>query len=625
VKRIHASLILSFSLVLLSGLSGAGAPVPAVSGMTIETERHVFTVGENGLPAQVFIKPVATELPLERRAGGVDDARQLNAIGRGNMLRAPARIVATVDGAPVAADVTRAASPQLRDGRAVLSSQITAGDTTATLELVIDGAGTLSGTITYAGGTVEALELIFPLVDAVDTVIVNNPTTGDTTALPADFGTVARGGGTVWGNAGSEAAALDIPPAPGVPDSLYIGTGDRGFTWLSQDAQGWITDPARSTMLIERNAAGELDWRVRLVNRPGPIPGNQTVTFALLTHPAGSRPADHRRQAWLQVPEAAAAVVQPDYATWRTGAAADLVRADAAMILEAFTGRALLEGPAGGDARSAAVNHAQTYPIGLIRYLSGSAGSAITTLRSNAADLAAPGANPSTDRVLLGRALLHDMGLDAATLAHLPAAANTLKALLRFGFFEDDGQTEFIPYWRSTSVARFGQPWDPDSAFDAVDDPNARVHVSIYRRPTATEGRYKALFVIVNEGEEWVRDSFYVLDPLRAFGGINVLDAFDIFGQLDFTGIPERSDWDPRAVQWISRATVRVGAEALRDMPTFAIEALRTQEQGGSLEDIETHGMVKTFAIRDGVESYGPTLFIPAQGFRLLLGAGAKE
>ncbi len=609
-------------------LAAAGFPEITQSGRTLETGRHLITVGENGLPEQVFIKPVEAELPLEHRGRAVDDNSLLAGIGRGNMLRGPITLIASMDGNPVPATVTQAARPARRDdGSVAMTATVSMGDTEAALALTIDRTGALSGTITYRGGRVDTLDLVVPLADQVDTVIANHPASTQVQAHPAALGTLARGSGVVWANAQADADRLELPAQPGIPEALYVGTGDRGFTWLSQDATGWIADPVHSTMLIERDANGLLTWRIRLVNRAGAIPGSQTVTFALLTHPAGSRPANHRNRSWLDRDRPAAqgpgAVT---YSAWRAASAAPALRADAAVTLEAFTDYAVLEGPAGGDAVSVAQNHVHTYPIALMRYLAGGATGNIVSLRSNASALTTSGANPATDRVLLGRALLFDIGLDATSVAHLASAANTLAALQRFGFFATDGQTEYIPFWRSHRLVRFGQEWDPDSAFDAVDDPNAQVHISVYRRPAGPDGHRKSLFVVVNESDAPVRDTLYVLDPAYAFGGLNVQTSFDIYGNLDFTGIPENSDWDPRAVKWISHSTVTTRGEGIGSMATFAMgDTLQTGQQGGMLEDIETHGIVKTFAVRDGIESYGPTLFIPAHGFRLLVGFGARD
>lgn len=595
-------IVLTATVVCLVAFAADAADLPAatLSGNTLETQRHVITIGENGLPAQIVVEAVDSELPLEVRGQNAQEAWLLKAIGRGPMLREPMTLVAMTDEALIEGTVKETAKLKSKKGGATATATVVLGETTVQLDLFYRKDGAVTGRITYSGGTVNALDLLVPLADEVDTVVVDNPVGEKLQAIPPSVGWIGRKPGVVWGNSVEDAEELEIPPRPGVVNRIYVGTGDRGFTWLGDGDSGWVVDEGASTMRIEKDRDGHLTWRIRLVNKPGPIPGTQKLSFALLTHPVSARPPDHRRQAWLKWPvDKPPATPTAEFATWSRFGKAPALRADSAVVLEAATDYAVLTGPAGGDALSAVRNHTDTYPIAVMRYLAGTQTGNVTRLRSNASDLINPGANPATDRVVLGRALLFDIGLEAAGLAHAVSAANTMSALHEFGFFEGDGQTEFIPFWRSDRLCRFGQEWDPTSLFDDVENPMADVHVSVYRRPANVAGYAKALFVIANEGSQPIRDSLYILDPEATLGGGNALHGGKTTAKLDFAGIPERSDWDPTAAQWISRRSSKT-----------------------SLEDIEDHGVIKRFAHRDGVESYGPTIFVGAHDFRLLLAVG---
>jgi len=208
----------------------------------------------------------------------------------------------------------------------------------------------------------------------------------------------------------------------------------------------------------------------------------------------------------------------------------------------------------------------------------------------------------------LGRALLHDAGADVGGLGQKVAAANLLRALDAFGFFEDDGQTEFLPYWRSGAVVRYGEAFAAGGAFEvSEEDPVARAYVSAYLRPDKGDpSKRAAVFVVVNEGDAPLREQFYLLKPERLFGGPNKVTTRAVIDRWDFSRIPEDSDW---------RKGVMVGSS--------------TRYEGGNnpaavpqLMDLEDGGYVRAKAVAGGMEVYG-FLYVPARGFRVLLGAGA--
>jgi len=599
LKRAILPLLGFFALSTASSLYSAPLPELELSGNKIETARHVITLGPSGLPEQVAIKIDDSEIPLALRGKSLSDG-QLNVLGRGNVLRGPVAVQAVVDEQTVAAEVTQPAEPALKNGRVVCQSKLKLGPVEVLLNLSYAREGSLHGSLTYEGNPVEVLELVVPIKSRVDTVVAGQPVAERVQQYAAGDFAVGKDEGLAWGNSAADAKQAGNTPQPGVISRLYVGGGDQGFTWLCNGESGWTVDPKASTMTIERNENLEPSWHIRLVNHAAKL-GRKTVEFALLTHPATSKPADHRRQAWLQWPgkNAAPATANLTLAAWKESKASPLLRADAATVLESTGDYALLTGPAGGDAISAEQNHTDTYPIALVRYLAGTQTGNVTRLRSNAAELIQPGANPAADRVLLGRALLLDIGLDASRLANLVEAKNLLTALWRFGYFEEDGQTEFIPYWRSSSIVRFGQPFSSEDLFETeVENPLAEVYVSAYVRP-ASGGKRKLMIVVVNESDHPVRDSLYILNPAHVFAGENMVGGRDVVEQYDFTAIAERSDWGKPGAAWTAR--------------------------GVCLEDLEDQGLVERFRFEDGVDSYGPSVFVPAHSFRILGATGAER
>jgi hypothetical protein len=276
-----------------------------------------------------------------------------------------------------------------------------------------------------------------------------------------------------------------------------------------------------------------------------------------------------------------------------------LVRADAGSVFEAQAGALLLEGPAGGEAVSAAKTLADTFPLALFRYLAGTHTGLGGRLWANSPKLVRPGQSPDCDRMVLGRALLHDVGVDPAGVTHLALMARLIGALSAFGYFEVDGQTEYIPYWRSQAMVRYGEAHSGKDAFEEnASDPMSRVKVSIWRRPADGAIGAKALILMINEGDTPVREQFYVLNPVRLFGRANALRYGDCTKQWDISSIPADSDW--------------AGIKNAEFVSTDKF-----------LLDLEDLGGTREVSHKGGMEVYGRT-FIPAKGFRLLWGSAVS-
>ncbi len=550
-------------------------------------DRVRVTAGAGGLPDQIAIAAAPWELPLQSR-GASDEAQTavLTRIGRGPQLRAPVRLEVVRNGQTEAAVAAGAAT---RDGETA-KGRLKAGPTT--IDVAARGTGgTLELALTYGGGSVDSLALVFELAGTVDFALAGAPKPG----LSPQSLALKAGEGLVWSCAG------------GVPTHLFVGSGDRGWTVLGGDAAGWRVKPDAPVSTLTRGADGTVTWRLFLVNAPGKLEGTKTAALTLLTHPQRQKPDDWRRQAWLAWPPtaeqgaAAPALTQAEFLAFKAGPA--VLRADAASAYEPFCGYAVLAEASGGDAVDAQQDVIVRYPAALFRYLAGTHAGQVRRIEGNSATLTGAGANRTLDRTLLGRALVNDIGVDAARLAHLADGARVLGILERFGAFEADGETEVIPWWRTAGVIRFGEGASADDVFSFVpgeDDPASRVRVAVYRRPLRKGAKEThSLVVLFNENEARVRDQLYVLNPELVFGGNNVLKDIEVATSYPFSRMPDNNDWSKASVVLENR------------MRTDAV--MRDEEDGG---------VVRRVAAKDGIETYGPMISIGGRDFRIFYGRG---
>jgi hypothetical protein len=566
------------------------APAATLDGKKVSSGIQRLTLADTGLPAQIEIAAAAAELPQAARAQKTHAAAALAAIGRGPQLRAPIRLEVTAGGQTATA--TASAPAALTAGDTVTgSAKLTAADVAVDLNFSIETGYTAR--LRYSGGEVDSIALVLEFAGSSDTVITGSVSGKTPAATPAAAFAVPTGKGLVWANAGEAVGATRA--AAGVPTFAFVGSGDRGFSVSVPDAKGWHIDPAKPSLTIERDDQGLATWRIYLVNKPTTLAAGAAAAFTLTTHPVAPRPADARRAAWLAWDALATAAGD-----------GGVLRADAVTPEGGTAKAAQLVGPAGGDAVSAAVPLSDTYPINLFRYLAGTHTGTVTRVVSNAHQINRAGSHRGPDRMVLGRALLHDIGADARRLAHQLDAATLVKGLHAFGYFADDGKTEYLPYWRSADVVRFGETHGEDDAFAAAaEDPLARVHVSAWIRPDA--GAYQAMILIVNEGAQPVREQLYVTAPKRLFGGANRFDAVKHLATLDFSKIPPDADWRLRALQGTTRA------------------GQKTKGPVVVLRDLEDNGWaVRRAVARDGGEVYG-MIHIPARSYRLFYGSGVKR
>jgi len=598
-----------------------------LKGDTFETLKHRITVGKSGLPAQIVIKADPRDLPLEKRGGKVSDA-ELVALGRGPQFRSPMRLVAVVEGRRI--EGWAAAPAKLKaQGKSELeySSTVTVGPFKVELVTRYDCDGSMTCELTYtgAGGEADGLELVMELAGPVDLAWPGLPAGTKPGAVPAAQLVAALPGGsdkTVWSSAERKGGSF-------VP-YLFFGSADRGFTWLCDSDKGWVLDPKQPAISIERDKAGQITWRVRFVNRRTKAKGKRAVKFALLTHPASPKQKSYRRRQWLAW-EADGAVVKGDAlggkgpdsvdGLGRTTLAARERMKEAcrklsaenkandtvlggltASALEAYASRLELSGAAAAWMASAEKDGVSLYPASMFRALAGTCKGLSVRVQPNVRKIVSPGDSPSFDRQMLGRALVHDVGVDLKGLAQPVHFVRLVNALDEFGFFEDEG-TEMIPYWRNANLVRYGEAWEGENAFALTEEnPAARVYVTVFRRPFERKGRkgYKAMFVVMNESDQAVRDRFYVFEPGRIFGGPNRMTAKEIVESYEFRAIPRDSDW--RKGKVLARQSGRGGA-------SFA--ALMDMEDKGVVLAADSKGQ--------DAEIYGP-LFVRAHNYRVLYG-----
>jgi hypothetical protein len=575
-----------WALTTWVGAKTAALPVPTLEDGAAVTPRQRIVIGKSALPDQIVILPMRDELPLSLRTQKdpkLSDAAAA-AIGRGPQLRAPMRLVATVGGTQTPLAVVKAAEPAAdADGVAAQATLEHGG-----LEVVADVRVTARGvaiSLSYKGDTVvDALHLELPLAGGADLVYAGNRE--EEPRNPLWFRPLPTPG-VAWSNAPqfSKEHALGIPS--GALAFVHVGTGDRGFLLMSRP-EHWALPKGAETMALVRDDSGSLTWRIQV---PGAAPrGEEAVSLAISVSPTHVKPVDARPSNWLR--ELAA----------EPGSWPHEVRVrptPTSVLLAPVTDLPHPTRIAGADG-DATADLAGTWPMPPFRLLAGAHLSRPTVLQSNSGDLTSPGRRRAPDRVVLGRALIHDIGVDATTLAHRVEALRVVEALHDFGALSGDGMTEFIPYWRSGAVCRYGEPFDQGAAFEEAEvDPMARVYVSAFIRPAGKNGRMrKALFVVLNESDQPVREQFYVLNPKLAFGRGNALTADAIVMGYDFSKIPDNSDWTKYAVRGFGRKKER------------------------ALRNAETGGVVLQAAAKRQQEAYGPSVYVGAHDFVILYGSG---
>ncbi len=582
-------------LLALAGTAWA-TQAPTLDKGQIQAGRITIEPAESGLPAQIVIAPGPGELQPEQQ----EDPAALSAVGRGAQLVAPIRIEIQSQGQVIEPETAQAFVPEAGENGTIRgSSQLQAGDVNLSLDLHYQQGGILHGSITAEGGTVERLSLVLEPQGSLDLLVDGPPVSDELRVYEADAYRPITGEGVVW----------QSPVNGSLPSHFFAGNGDRGWTLLTPDRADALLNPDEPAILLSRAANGQMTLRYNWINQGTALSSPRTWSFTLISHPSRLRPGHHRQQAWLAAPVNGADAATPALTGEALRAAANMeapLRADVAGAYEAFAPEALLSGPAAGDAVSIEQDVNAMFPIELFRFLAGTHAGQVRRLVPNTGTLVPSGGDPRLDRAVLGRALLHDIGVDVSHLANLADAANLMRALHEFGFFQDDGRTEFLPYWRNSAMLSFGEIIADGDVFDTVViAPADQPLVSAWRRPVEPDSnQMKVLILIVNPTDAPLRDMLFIRNAEALFGGPNALAARRVLSKLDFSRIPDESNWGERSVVLGGRG-----------------HTSRTQTV---LRDVEDGGMVRRVASRDNVDSYGPFIYVPARGFRLFQGSARQ-
>lgn len=589
-------------MLCLSGGTAAAAPQATLDGQTVKTPRHTIQLAPTGLPESLEIKPHEREIPLTERG---DDVAQsvLRRIGRGTQLT-DVRLTVRIGESTVAAEPEKAMKTQRKGDAVQVTSRLKAGEVTFDLDLQYTGGGAMFATLAYSAKDVDvqAVSLQMTIPGGIDFVLPVSPSDErlrDTDAK--QFAPANMPQGTIWQNAGEFAENRSIVSA-GLLEHVFVGNGDRGFTWLTSGDGFDVTDENPFCELA-RNEEGDIVWTLNIVNHPVTLKGKAKAEFAVLTHPAKPYADTSKAELWFKTP---ATVDTPEAVSIslddRQNADAEgnrVVRADSATVYESTARLNVLAGPAGGDAESADKDISDTFAMPLFRYYAGTHTALPAVLRSNSGELIRPGNTPKPDRMVLGRALLHGISADIAKLAHVVSAGKLMKTIEEFGFFEDDGNTEFIPYWRSGEHVRYGEEFMGGEFSVTKENPLTESYTAIYRRPVEGQAnRYKAMIVVVNETDENQYAQFYLHDNERLLGAANSLTIWpemtETYWQDDL--IPANSDWRKNNVR------------------NYVVSNRGSNE---SMIDMEGEGRVRQASKDGALEIYGP-LYIPAHNFRVL-------
>jgi len=527
----------AFFLSITRHSSGDGLPKPFQpikrQERRVETVKHVFSVGDTGFPQQIFIKPDQRDLPLEMRTEGVElEPAALVAVGRGNRIRQPIRLIASAGGNNYEATAAQPARVTAESARTIsYQAQLKAGAVAATLAANYQYDGIMTFDIKWK--TEEPVESLYIVIDLLGAV------THAYRGLPGDFSPNSVDRKTlevllsteidtvVWTN---KTPWLRLEDA--APDYLYFGSLDSGFTWLADD---WsVVDNDQHTIQIRRNNEGDASFCLYLINA-GVQAREGSHSFALITHPAKPKPQGYRLTQWLewQQLDSVTLPLQPGMLgkimDMRKNAPEDGYIANAinAAAIESTIQGIEMKEFAGAYSISPDKDNIRLYPASLFAVLSAPYTGVPVRLYSNMRELAASGETPTYDRQYLGRALLHDAGVAIAGLKQPYQYIRLVEALEDFGFFDSEN-IEVLPYWRNGDVIRYGEPWTGNDAFAVTaQNPAANCYVTAYRKHIEIDGKagYAALVVIMNENDTPVRERLHILDTEGVFGGLNKMKA----------------------------------------------------------------------------------------------------
>jgi len=261
--------------------------------------KHRFDVDATALPAQLYIKPHYRVLPLEYRTEDAQPAaEELVAVGRGPQLRGPFRLEAVIDGVRHTSQAIEPAQ-LVRQWKSELEyhAKVRVGPIDVEMNVQYDCDGSIHAKLVYgteAPQVVESFELLADIRGPVDKVASGIAGGGGMTGADVWECALPPYEGVVWDSTTVEMPLYYSQFVPWV----FFGSGDRGFSWYADNDRGWGLDKYSSSMNLERNAGGQVTWRILFVNHPFDVQGSRTIDFHILTHPAKPKPDNYRTIAW---------------------------------------------------------------------------------------------------------------------------------------------------------------------------------------------------------------------------------------------------------------------------------------------------------------------------------------
>lgn len=256
---------------------------------------------------------------------------------------------------------------------------------------------------------------------------------------------------------------------------------------------------------------------------------------------------------------------------------------NATTMLESFTWDALLVEEAGAGHRSYDIDVVTQFPETLYRFLAKSWTGTVVRLVADE-NPAGAGDDKRYERQWLGRALLHDIGVNYSgphgRFRHPEQGFRLLARLTAFGLF-DEARIERIPHWRNRAVR-----WGAEGG---------RTHATVYRRAGDDGRAQRAIIVLMNESDGPAEHPLALADAAALAGAAPSATAATLRARAQVPA--ELADW------W-----KRVAAAA----PDGAQVALTDLETGEAIP-----------AIPGQAGAFGP-VHVPYHDFRVVLVEGSK-
>jgi len=255
---------------------GKNHPVPkpwtpiTVSGQTIQVWDRTVTLAPGGLPASL----VSSNL---------------------GMFAAPPRLHGTIAGATATFAGTAAPVIKAAPARTEWSGKLQSAAVTADVQAWMEYDGLMYYTVTLqpvqATAEIQALTLDFPLAEELATQLIVNGG-GHNFRASHRVQMLPNQPGQLWnsrsGGPGHKGVAFgNFCPV------VWIGNDDRGICFFGENDRGWTPNSAQPAQEIIREA-GQVLYRMNIINQPIHLAGPRTFTFIIHATPTKPLPPGWR-------------------------------------------------------------------------------------------------------------------------------------------------------------------------------------------------------------------------------------------------------------------------------------------------------------------------------------------